>query len=152
MDISKIISAPRSGNNLRIDALAKVFKDTTNSYKILLFKALLQEVQSGGQSNEISFHQLGIGMLCNAWHPLQLFKLSLGAQDKVSDIIHEINSESNLNLLASSLKMRELEVELKKRVTASQLDKLLRYVVYRVQTPFFREYLNDPYQYFWTPS
>lgn len=142
MDISEIISAPRSGKHLRIDALGKIFKDTTNSYKILFFKALLQEVQSGNLSHEIGFQQLGIQMLCNAWYPLKLFKLSLGTQDKLSDIIQEINSTSNMSLLSSTLKMRELEIELKKRVTASQLEKLLRYVVYRVQTPFFREYMR----------
>src|SRR5262245_8030828 len=75
--------------------LGQVFKDTTNSYKLFWFLAILSLLK---QSEERSsrFADIFAEMAVAAWHPVCLFRLSLGWQDKLQDVILEIQKKSNL--------------------------------------------------------
>ncbi len=75
--------------------LGQVFKDTTNSYKLFWFLAILSLLK---RSEERSFRLADIftEMAVAAWHPVCLFRLSLGRQDKLQDVIGEIQKKSSL--------------------------------------------------------
>ena len=73
------------GRGLDVAALARLFDDATNSYKHLLFRALLEEFREGGfKARVFPLSRLASGMLAAAWYPCRVHRLSLGAQDKVA--------------------------------------------------------------------
>ena len=76
--------------------LGQVFKDTTNSYKLFWFLSILSLLK---RSEELSFRFVDIftEMVVAAWHPVCLFRLSLGRQDKLQDVILEIQKKSDLH-------------------------------------------------------
>src|SRR5262245_2421515 len=65
--------------------LGQVFKDTTNSYKFFWFLALLSFLK---RDEEYPFRLADIftEMAVAAWHPVCLFRLSLGRQDKLQGV------------------------------------------------------------------
>ena len=76
--------------------LGQVFKDTTNSYKLFWFLAILSLLK---KSEERSFRLVEIftEIAVAAWHPVCLFRLSLGRQDRLQDVILEIQKKSGLS-------------------------------------------------------
>src|SRR5437762_9344669 len=69
--------------------LGQVFKDTTNSYKLFWMLGILSLLN---RSHEGLFRLTDIftEMTVAAWHPVCLFRLSLGRQDKLQNVIREI--------------------------------------------------------------
>ena len=72
--------------SLNIAALARLFNDTTNSYKYLFFLSLLDILRRHQFqiAAPIPLQDLIIEMLANAWFPHTYFKLSFGRQDKIA--------------------------------------------------------------------
>ena len=86
--------------------LGQVFKDTTNSYKLVWFLAVLSLLKRGdGRTLRLSdvFTEMAIA----AWHPVCLFRLSLGRQDKLQDVILKIQQLSGLRPNASPDAVRQ---------------------------------------------
>ena len=75
------LPAPAAGD-LRLDPLVATFRNVTNSYKHLWFRALLRAV-TRGLGPEIGFGTLFRGLLEEAWWPAFHFRLHLGLQDQV---------------------------------------------------------------------
>lgn len=75
--------------------LGQVFKDTTNSYKLFWFLAIMSLLK---RNEESSFRLADIftEMAVAAWHPVCLFRLSLGRQDKLQEVILEFQKKSDL--------------------------------------------------------
>ncbi len=68
--------------------LGQVFDDTTNSYKLFWFLAILSVLKrGGGQSPKVA--DILTEMAVAAWHPVCLFRLSLGRQDKLQGVVRE---------------------------------------------------------------
>jgi len=119
--------------------LGQVFKDTTNSYKLVWFLAMLSLFKrSDGRALRIAdvFTEMAIA----AWHPVCLFRLSLGRQDKLQDVIMEIQQLSGLqpNVAPDSIR-RFVEGS---AAAQAKLDYLKRYVPTRFLTPWFDEELR----------
>jgi hypothetical protein len=72
-------------DEISVSTLARVFDDTTNSYKYLFFLALLDAIQRQvfDPSRRIPIDELTIDMLVLAWYPHVYFRLSFGKQDKI---------------------------------------------------------------------
>jgi hypothetical protein len=70
--------------SLNISALARLFNDTTNSYKYLFFLSLLDIRHPCQPTSPIAFSDLIVEMLAHAWFPHSDFKLSFGSQDKIT--------------------------------------------------------------------
>src|SRR5262245_12393126 len=86
--------------------LGQLFKDTTNSYKLFWFLSILSLLK---RSEELSFRFVDIftEMAVAAWHPVCLFRLSLGRQDKLQDVILEFQKKSGLASNADSEAIRK---------------------------------------------
>ena len=83
--------------------LGQIFKDTTNSYKLVWFLAVLSLLKrSDGRALRLA--EVFAEMAIAAWHPVCLFRLSLGRQDKLQDVILEIQQSSGLQPNASPSK------------------------------------------------
>jgi hypothetical protein len=119
--------------------LGQVFRDTTNSYKLVWFLAILSLLKC---SDERSFPLTAIfaEMVVAAWPPVCIFHLSLGRQDKLQDIIVEIQRTSELQPNAAPDAIREFvgnSTDVQKK-----LEYFKRYVPTRFLTPWFADNLR----------
>jgi hypothetical protein len=123
-------------DGLDVGVLSRIFDDATNSYKHLLFDALLQAFKDGAfKATKLSLNQLAVGMLAGAWHPVRVYRLSLGAQDKIAATIQAIDFENDNPIP---------HVQLRNRIEGLDIDwrLLMRYVPYRLISPFFARELS----------
>ncbi|AFY80891.1 hypothetical protein Oscil6304_1169 [Oscillatoria acuminata PCC 6304] len=131
---------------LDISAVGNFFKDTTNSYKYLLFLSLLKILNSRKfeVSYPIEFRELTIEMLVNAWYPYAYYKLSLGSQDTIGEQLEAIGLGRS-QLLATLPKINP--IELRKTIATKALEEpiktLMRFVPYRLIRPFFESELRE---------
>ena len=119
--------------------LGQVFKDTTNSYKLVWFLAVLSLLKRGG-GRTLRLSDVFTEMAIAAWHPVCLFRLSLGRQDKLQDVILKIQQLSGLRPNASPDAVRQF---VKGSVAVqTNLDYFRRYVPTRFLTPWFDKELR----------
>jgi hypothetical protein len=111
--------------------LAGAFRHVTNSYKHLLFRALLREVSNG--QDRIPLARLASGMMEEAWWPGFHYRLNLGARDMVvARIAAAVDAE------ALRRYPHAVRVALDGAVSGSR-DKLLRFVPQRFLRPWFAD-------------
>ena len=75
--------------------LSQVFNDTTNSYKLFWFLAILSLIRRTA-TRSLSLPGIFTEMAVIAWHPVCLYRLSLGRQDKLQEVVLQIKQESGL--------------------------------------------------------
>jgi hypothetical protein len=143
--VSETSELPGS-SSLNISALASLFRDTTNSYKLVFFLSLLDILKRQQFVNTpISFKDLIIEMLANAWYPHTYFKLSFGLQDKIVAQLASLKIELDESVITFSDIDKKL---LREAIGRSSINKsLLRYVPYRLLRPFFSEELRGVKEY-----
>jgi hypothetical protein len=80
---------------LNVAAFARLFDKTTTSYKYVFFLSLLDILRRRNFDAEapISFRELLIEILVNAWYPYTYFKLSFGIQDKIAIKLYSLALE-----------------------------------------------------------
>lgn len=143
---------PMSGQNLpeseqlNIPALSRIFSDTTNSYKYLFFLSLLDILNRRNFEvlSPISFQELIVEMLANAWYPHKFFKLSFGNQDKISQTLDSLD----LVIEAPIIQFKDTDKKLLRKAIASQdlksvVSHLKRYVPFRLLVPFVQRELKS---------
>jgi len=131
---------------LNVAAFSRLFDKTTTSYKYVFFLSLLDILRRRNFDSEspISFRELLIEILVNAWYPHTYFKLSFGVQDKIAikldylalDLNKPAFDESEKDLLREEISKRDLNSLLTGK------DSLMRYVPYRLITPFLSQELK----------
>src|ERR1019366_4329847 len=73
--------------------LGQVFKHTTNSYKLVWFLAILSLLRRA-RADTLPVADVLAEMAVVGWHPVCLFRLSLGCQDKLQNAIRAIQVHS----------------------------------------------------------
>jgi hypothetical protein len=119
--------------------LGQAFNDTANSYKLVWFLSILSLLRRGGD-RAFLLADIFTEMAAVAWHPVCLFRLSLGRQDKLQDAILEIQRQSRLAPNAPFKAVRHFvdgSPEAKAR-----LDYFKRYVPTRFLAPWFADRLR----------
>lgn len=119
--------------------LGRVFNDTTNSYKLIWFLAILSLLRRN-ESTSFSLPELFAEMGTIAWHPVCLYRLSLGRQDKLQDAVREIRSRSSLPANATPGSVRTFVLESEE--AGRSLDFIRNYVPARFLAPWFAEELR----------
>lgn len=125
-----------SSCGLDIGAFSRLFNDTTNSYKHLFFDALLTEFREKNfKASCFSLEDLSIGMLAAAWHPVRVYRLSLGVRDQATILLSHVQFGED-----GPIPSRRLKAALK----AQNIDgrSLMRWVPYRLIAPFFVQQLR----------
>lgn len=83
--------------------LVETLSRTTNSYKFLFFKALLDTLNVTGnmlvERNPVPLWEIYALMFANAWYPVAQFRLSLGAADPIPRYIHQYSQRSGRALI-----------------------------------------------------
>jgi len=125
-------------SHLPISSLAGVFNNTTNSYKLYWFYAILQIIRTEDK-NVISLDEITSEMISSAWYTVNYFKISFGKQDKLRQAVADIQKISNLPEDASPTLVKS---EITKRLTENKaLQKIIsdfhRYVPFRFLSSFF---------------
>jgi hypothetical protein len=114
--------------------LGTVFDDTTNSYKLFWFLALLSRLPERPDT-EIAVAELVLEMHVQAWHPVTLFRLSLGLQDNLQVSVHAARGKSPLKTATSLDEVRRDPAV----VEAARRSGLARYVPFRFLSPWFAD-------------
>lgn len=127
---------------VNVSVLSQIFNNTTNSYKYLFFLSLLDIIKRRhfDTLSPISFEEIIVEMLGNAWYPHNYFKLSFGIQDQIANKLDSLD----LEISESILKFRDTDKKLLRKIIQSQnLDDIItfisRYVPFRLIRPFFAQ-------------
>ncbi|WP_204142035.1 HNH endonuclease domain-containing protein [Halomicronema sp. CCY15110] len=131
---------------VNVSALTRLFGETTNSYKYLFFLSLLDILKRRHFEvlSPISFQELIVEMLANAWFPHTFFKLSFGSQDKIAQKLDSLN----LFIEEPIVQFRDTDKILLRKSISSQnlkdvVSHLRRYVPFRLIIPFVETELAD---------
>ena len=130
---------------LNISALSQLFSNTTNSYKYLFFLSLLDILNRRQFEvlSPISFQEIIVEMLSNAWYPHTFFKLSFGKQDKISQKLDSLS----ISVGEPVLQFKDTDKKLLRKTIAFQdlrdaVSHLRRYVPFRLIIPFLETELE----------
>ena len=131
--------------DLNISALSGLFSNTSTSYKHLFFLSLLDILNRRHfePSSPISFQELIVEMLANAWYPHAFFKLSFGSQDKIAQKLDSLD----LDIGEPIIQLKDPDKKLLRKTIASQnlkdiVSYLRRYVPFRLIAPFLETELQ----------
>ena len=119
--------------------LGQVFNDTTNSYKLAWFLAVLALLERSARPT-LLLTDILVEMAVVAWPPVCLYRLSLGRQDKLQETVQAIRVRSGLPLNAKP-------VEIRSHINGSAASQvnlafLSRYVPTRFLAPWFADRLR----------
>ena len=135
-----------SSDTLNVPALSRLFKATTTSYKYLYFLSLLDilERRRFEVLSPISFEEIIVEMLANAWYPHTYFKLSFGTQDKITQKLDSLQ----LEISEPILKFTDTDKKLLRKTISSQpvsdtISYFRKYVPFRLICPFLEEKLKQ---------
>lgn len=131
---------------LNVSALSQIFNKTTNSYKYLFFLSLLdilkrEKLQA---SLSLTFENIVIEMLANAWYPHNYFKLSFGTQDQIANKLDSLEIEVTQPILRFTDPDKS---NLRQSIKQNNLDSIIadfkKNVPFRLIRPFLEEKLRE---------
>ncbi|UKO97405.1 HNH endonuclease domain-containing protein [Nostoc sp. UHCC 0870] len=129
-------------DKVNVTVLSQIFNNITNSYKYLYFLSILDILKRRNFDtlSPISFREIIVEILANAWYPHNYFKLSFGKQDQIANKLDALE----LEITEPILKFRDTDKKLLRTAINNQnLDDIVisinRYVSYRLIRPFFAQ-------------
>lgn len=143
--IAPVGELPQS-EEVSVSALSRLFQKKTNSYKYLFFISLLDILKRRQFDiySPISFQEIIIEMLANAWYPHTYFKLSFGLQDKIANKLDLLNLEStDTQLIFQDPDKKNLRRRISEQSIDDIVSDLSRYVPFLLIRPFFEQELKS---------
>ncbi|SHK65385.1 HNH endonuclease [Marinobacter antarcticus] len=135
-----------SHNKLNVGYLAGLFKNTTNSYKLLFFLAMLDELKTRAANNdcsrEIGIQNLTVNLLQFGWYPHRFFSLSFGLQDQIAQSLDKLVFRADEHAITNPTTKARLRLSIEEQFQMVGGDSFSRYVPFRLLTPFFKEELK----------
>ncbi len=129
-------------DDVNVSALSGLFTDKSTSYKYLFCISLLDILKRRQFEilSPISFYEIVVEMLANAWYPHTYFKLSFGSIDQIAKKLDSLYLEIGEPRLQSDKKLlREAIVSQDLNSTVSHLK---RCVPFRLISPFLENELE----------
>jgi hypothetical protein len=127
-------------------AFSQLFNSTTNSYKLAFFQALLNTLlgreRSGARDPIIALRELATEMLALAWYPHNFFRLSFGLQDQTGRVLDRLDFSLDERALTNPNTHARLRQAIAEQYEAIQAYSLLRFVPFRLLSPFFASELK----------
>ncbi|PKH07037.1 HNH endonuclease domain-containing protein [Moritella sp. Urea-trap-13] len=130
-------------NDINVAAFSQLFASTTNSYKLIFFKAILNKLKESNLAinhNEMvtfTFNDLAEEMVALCWYPQQFFHLSFGIQDQTNAVLDKLVFDPNKIVVTNPNTYKELRKAIKQQFNDINAIELLTYVPYRLLSPFF---------------
>lgn len=127
-------------------AFSQLFNSTTNSYKLAFFQALLNTLLeregSGTRASIIELRELATEMLALDWYPHSFFRLSFGLQDQIGRVLDRLDFSLDERALTNPNTHARLQQAIADQYETIQAGSLLRFVPYRLLSPFFTSELR----------
>ena len=120
-------------DDLETAFLARIFDNTSESYKFFWFQAVLEKVLEGRKT--MSYEELVDSMIVNAWYMVSEYHLNLGPFDTLEKTVIYLK---NLSCLRSCEKKESLHAFLytcNDKTLKEYKNTLIRHVPYRLQAP-----------------
>jgi len=128
--------------NTETKEIAQIFNNTVATYKYYWFVSILDIVVKE-QRRQLSFWEIIVGMVVEAWYPIHYFRLSFGKSDSLYNQIIEIQKELNIPIDA---KKSHIKSQINKHIDSPKIKNLLRVfalnVPYRFLSPWIK-YTSD---------
>lgn len=127
--------------NLEVQKLSTVFKNTSTSYKFYWFYSLLKTIEQN--KSEIELKDLFVQMVVNVWYPNHYFKINFGVQDRLGKLANQALEIEALNLQIDTKadiltrKLSNFINENPKHSFTKDLLKIQDYVPFRFIRPWF---------------
>ena len=130
--------------SIKIDTkgLNQIYNNTVATYKYYWFVSILDIVVKE-QRRQISFWEIIVGMVAEAWYPIHYFRLSFGKADSLYTQIIELQKELNIPIDA---RKEDIKKQLMNNLNVPKIRGLLRVftlnVPYRFLSPWI-QYTTD---------
>lgn len=119
--------------------LTQIYNNTVATYKYYWFISIL-DIAVKEQRQQISFWEIIVGMVAEAWYPIHYFRLSFGKADSFYTQIIEIQRELNIPIDA---KKAEIKKKILENIHLPQIKKVLN--VFKLNVPY--RFLSSWIQY-----
>ena len=117
-------------NRLEINRLSQIYNNTVATYKFYWFVSIL-DIVVREQRRQISFWEIIIGMIAEAWYPIHYFRLSFGKSDSLYNQIIELQKELNIPIDA---KKSDIRNQIVNNLNMTRVKSLLR--VFALNVPY----------------
>lgn len=118
--------------------IAQIFNNTVATYKYYWFVSILDIVVKE-QRRQISFWEIIVGMVAEAWYPIHYFRLSFGKADSLYTQIIEIQNELNIPIDA---KKSDIKNQIISNLNTPKIKSLLRVFTLNVPYRFLSPWIN----------
>lgn len=139
---STIITNPFSTINLPYDGAVDLNsferildEKLSSSYKIFWFFGIFKEILNGNKN--ITFRRLVCRMIIGAWYPVTQYKLNLGIQDRLYDLVLLIHRRYNIPCDEKEEKLLDFLENINDVEVERCIKSLHEYVPYRLLSPFY---------------
>lgn len=136
-------------DKISVATLSRIFDSTSASYKFLLFKSILDMVQTGNQ--RLSFKELALRSISQAWYAIHFYKISFGRSDRMTSWVAEIDKDMENKVLISQSSYSYIyealnEMDKADNISSRSIDRFIKefqaLVPYRLISPWFSEQLR----------
>jgi transcriptional regulator with XRE-family HTH domain len=144
LTVAPLQELPKSGT-VDVSILSWLFQKKT-AYNYLFFISLLDilERRQFDILSPITFKEIIVEMLANAWYPHTYFKLSLGLQNKISDKLDSLNiNVTDTKAILPDRDKRHLRRTINDKPIEDIVLNLRRYVPFLFIRPFFEQELKS---------
>ena len=117
-------------NKLEISRLVQIYNNTVATYKFYWFISLLDIFIKTGK-RQISFWEIIVGMIAEAWYPIHYFRLSFGKSDSLYNQIIELQKELNIPIDANK---SDIKKQIVNNIDNQRIKSLLR--VFTLNVPY----------------
>lgn len=127
-----------SDKNIDTTVLSQIYNNTSATYKYYWFVSIL-DIAVKQQCRQISFWEIIVGMVAEAWYPIHYFRLSFGKADSLYNQIIELQKELNIPIDA---KKSDIKTQIINNLKTPKIKSLLRVFTLNVPYRFLSPWIN----------
>ena len=128
---------------LEIQALNRLFANTSECYKFFWFQGILSKIESG--KTTMSFEEIVNEMIASAWYMVTEYHLNLGPRDNLELIVRHLQEISQLKSSEKKEKILGFLEECTDREVLRLKRILIGNVPYRLQSPLLTGFKNKDF-------
>jgi hypothetical protein len=127
-----------SDKNIDTRVLSQIYNNTSATYKYYWFVSIL-DIAVKQQRRQISFWEIIVGMVAEAWYPIHYFRLTFGKADSLYNQIIELQKELNIPIDA---KKSDIKTQIINNLNTPKIKSLLRVFTLNVPYRFLSPWIN----------
>ncbi|HNS28908.1 MAG TPA: HNH endonuclease domain-containing protein [Tenuifilaceae bacterium] len=125
-------------NRLEISRLVRIYNNTVATYKYYWFLSFLEIFVKTGK-RYISFWEIIVGMISEAWYPIHYFRLSFGKSDSLYNQIIELQKDLSIPIDASRT---DIKKQINDKLGNTRVKSLLRIFTLNVPYRFLSPWIS----------